>query len=190
LGEILAKRRQQSDPLNYNGWQDEADVKINQADYESANAILKYARSTFGENPSLNERSVLSAILSGDEETAIALLQDDFDFSGDYSYYEPFLAALQGDRTTALQLTDRFESQSIGYTAGLILTYHALGEADRMRSLVARLDASTIGPALLAIDLSITGGVLRFDLDDAPNLKKRLAEAQIDPASFKTITAQ
>jgi len=189
LGEILAKRRQQFDPLNYNGWQDEADIKINQGDYESANAVLKYARSTFGENPSLNERSILSAILSGNREAAIALLQDDFDFSGDFSYYEPFLAALQGDRTTALQLTDRFESQSIGYTAGLILTYHALGDAERMRSLVARLDASTIGPALLAIDLAITGGVLRFDLDDAPNLKKRLTEAQIDPASFKTRTA-
>lgn len=189
LGEILAKRRQQSDPLNYNGWQDEADVKINQADYEGANAILKYARSTFGENPPLKERSVLSAILSGNKETAIALLQDDFDFSGDFNYYEPFLAALQGDRATALQMADRFEDESLGYAAGLILTYHALGDAERMRSLVARLDASTVGPTLLAIDLAITGGVLRFDLDDAPNLKKRLAEAQIDPASFKTLTA-
>ena len=189
LGEILARRRQQSDPLNYNGWQDEADVKINQADYESANAILKYARSTFGENPPLKERSVLSAILSGNKETAIALLQDDFDFSGDFNYYEPFLAALQGDRATALQMADRFEDESLGYAAGLILTYHALGDAERMRSLVARLDASTVGPTLLAIDLAITGGVLRFDLDDAPNLKKRLAEAQIDPASFKTLTA-
>jgi putative alpha-1,2-mannosidase len=86
-------------------------------------------------------------------------------------------------------MADRFEDESLGYAAGLILTYHALGDAERMRSLVARLDASTVGPTLLAIDLAITGGVLRFDLDDAPNLKKRLAEAQIDPASFKTLTA-
>lgn len=187
FGEILAKRRQQSDPLNYSGWQDEADIKINQGDYESADAILKVARSTFGESPSLNERSVLSAILSGNKETAIALLQDDFDFSGDFSYYEPLLAALQGDRTTALQMADRIENQSSGYNAGLMLTYHELGDAERMRSLVARLDASIIGPALLAIDLAITGGVLRFDLDDAPRLKKRLEEAQIDPASFTKI---
>ena len=188
LGEILAKRRQQSDPLNYNGWQDEADVKINQGDYASADTILKYARSTFGESPSLNERSILVALLRGNKETAIALLQDDFDFSGDFSYYEPLLAALQGDRTTALQMTDRFEDQSTGYLAGLIFTYHELGDAERMRSLVARLDASTIGPALLAIDLAIAGGVMRFDLADAPNLRKRLEEAQIDPASFKTRT--
>ncbi|MDX2413303.1 MAG: hypothetical protein QNK16_12685 [Woeseiaceae bacterium] len=185
LGEILAKRRQQSDPLNYNGWQDEADVKINQGDYASADTILKYARSTFGESPSLNERSILIAMLSGNRKTAIALLQDDFDFSGDFSYYKPLLAALHGDRTKALQMTDRFENQSAGYLAGLLFTYHELGDAERMRSLVARLDASTIGPALLAIDLAITGGILKFDLDDAPNLKKRLEEAQIDPASFK-----
>ena len=87
------------------------------------------------------------------------------------------------------QIADTFEDRSIGYSAGLILTYHELGDAERMRSLVGRLDASKVGPALLAIDLAITGGVLRFDLDDAPNLKKRLEEAQIDPAAFKTSTA-
>ncbi len=188
LGEILAKRRQQSDPLNDHGWQDEADVKINQGDYEGAAAILTYARSTFGESPSLNERSIIIAILNGNKATAIALLEDDFDFSGDFSYYEPLLAALKGDRTTALQIADTFEDRSIGYSAGLLLTYHELGEAERMRSLVARLDASKVGPALLAIDLAITGGILRYDLDDAPNLKKRLEEAQIDPAALKTST--
>ncbi len=187
--EIIAKRRQQSDPLNDNGWRDEADIRNLQGDYAAAAALLKHARSNFGDTQTLRERQVQISVLSGDRDAAIALLQDDFDFSGDYNYYEPLLAALQGDRIAALEIADRFENQSIGYTAGLILTYDELGETDRMRALVSGLDASKVGPAVLAIDLAVNGGVLRFDLDDAPNLKKRLEEAQIDPVSFKTKAA-
>ncbi len=103
MAELLAKRRQLSDPLNMYGWQDEADLRMQQRDFESAAALFEYMRGMFGETPQQTEREIYSALSSGDKAAAIALLQDDFDFSGDYFYYESLLAALQGDREAALQ---------------------------------------------------------------------------------------
>jgi len=184
IAEVLAKRQQTSDPLNVNGWRDEADIRLQLNDYESATAILDHARGTFGATAILSERAVIAALLSGDRATAIALLQDDFDFSGDYFYFEPLLAALQGDLEAALRLADKPKSESARYEVGLLLTYWELGDADRIRSLVSHLDALKVGPSILAIDLAVSGGRLRFDLNDTPRLKKRLEEAGINPASF------
>ncbi len=64
------------------------------------------------------------------------------------------------------------------------MTYWELGDTDRVQALVSRLDAMKVGPSILAIDLAVSGGVLRFNLNDTPRFKKRLEEAQIDPASF------
>ncbi len=184
MAELLAKRRQNADPLNINGWQDEADIRVQQRDFEGAATLFEYIRGMFGETPQLTEREIYSALLSGDKATALALLQADFDFSGDYFYYEPLLAALQGDRELALQIAEKQQEGSARYEIGLLTTYWELGEADRIRSLVSRIDALKVGPTMLAIDLAISGGILQFDLNDTPRLKKRLEEAQIDLASF------
>jgi TolB-like protein len=184
MAELLAKRRQLSDPLNMYGWQDEADLRMQQRDFESAAALFEYMRGMFGETPQQTEREIYSALSSGDKAAAIALLQDDFDFSGDYFYYESLLAALQGDREGAVQLADEQQDGSARYEVGFLLTYWELGDTDRVQALVSRLDAMKVGPSILAIDLAVSGGVLRFNLNDTPRFKKRLEEAQIDPASF------
>ncbi len=184
IAEILAKRQQVSDPLNINGWRDDAEIRLQQGDYAGAAEMLSFARGKFGGTATLNERSILAALLSGDKAAAIALLQDDFDFSGDYFYYESLLAALQGDREHALELADKQQGGSGRWEVGFLLAYRELGETDRTRLLVSRLDAMKVGPSLLAIDLAVSGRLLRFNLDDTPRLKKRLEEAGIDPASF------
>ena len=184
IAEILAKRQQVSDPLNINGWRDDAEIRLQQGDYAGAAEMLSFARGKFGGTATLNERSILAALLSGDKAAAIALLQDDFDFSGDYFYYESLLAALQGDREHALELADKQQGGSGRWGVGFLLAYRELGETDRTRLLVSRLDAMKVGPSLLAIDLAVSGRLLRFNLDDTPRLKKRLEEAGIDPASF------
>jgi len=184
VAEVLAKRQQISDPLNVSGWRDEADIRLQQRDYESAAALLNYARGTFGGTAVLGERAVLAALLSGDKAAAIALLQDDFDFSGDYFYYESLLAALQGDHERMHQLSDKQLGGSERWEVGFLLAYWELGDTDRTRLLVSRLDAMKVGPSILAIDLAVSGRLLRFNLDDTPRLKKRLEEAGIDPASF------
>ena len=189
IAEFLAKRRQKMDPLSNNGWQEEVDIRIQEGDFESARAILKYARGVFGDSRTLSEREIATALSSGDKASAITLLQNDFDFSGDYAYNEPLLAALLGNRAAALQLADKLENESTVPQVGLLLTYWELGDADRSRSLVSRIDALKVGPSILAIDLAFGGGIMRYNLDDAPRLKKRLAEAQIDSASFKTTAA-
>ena len=184
VAEVLAKRQQVSDPLNINGWQDEADIRLQQGDYAGAEEMLSFARGKFGGTAQLNERSILAALMGGDKAAAIALLQEDFDTSGDYFYYESLLAALQGDREGALQLADKQQDGSARYEVGFLLAYWELGDTDRTRLLVSRLDAMKVGPSILAIDLAVSGRLLRFNLDDTPRLKKRLEEAGIDPASF------
>jgi len=184
IAEMLAKRRQLSDPLNSGGWQDEADIRVQQHDFERAAALFDYARSKFGDTPALIERKLYSALLQGDKATVLAVLQNDIDFSGDYFYYEPLLAALQGDRELALQIVEKQQEGSARYEIGLLITYLELGDADLIRSLVSRVDAMKVGPTILAIDLTIRGRTIRFDLNDTPRLKKRLEEAGIDPASF------
>jgi len=184
IAEMLAKRRQQTDPLIPAGWQDEADIRIRQGDYEGSARILQHALGAFGRSATLTERQVLTAVVSGNKAEAIELLQDNFDYSGDYDYYEPLLHALQGNTTMALQLADKIESNLQQPNTGLLLTYAELGDDGRMRSLASRLDALKVGPTILGLDVAINGGIMRFNLDDTPNFKKRLEEAQIDPASF------
>jgi len=184
MAELLTKRRQLSDPLNINGWQDEADIRVQQRDFESAAALFEHVRGIFGETPQLTEREIYSALLLGDKAALLALLQNNVDFSGDYFYFEPLLAALQGNHETALQMAIELEKGSAWPMVSLLLIYEELGDVDRMRSLVSRIDALKVGPTILAVDLTIRGRILRFDLNDTPRLKKRLEEARIDPASF------
>jgi hypothetical protein len=184
MAELLSKRRQLSDPLNMSGWQDEVDIRVQQRDFEKVAALFGYMRGMFGETPQLTEREIYSAMLQGDKAAVLALLQNDVDFSGDYFYFEPLLLALQGDHEAAHQMAIEMEKGSTWPTFGLLLFYEELGDVDRVRSLVSRVDALKAGPTILAVDLTIRGRVLRFDLNDAPNLKKRLEEAQIDPASL------
>jgi adenylate cyclase len=190
IAEYFAKRRQKDDPLNIGGWLDEADIRIQQGDFASADALLEHSRNTFGTTATLNERAVLAALMAGDRERAIALLQNDFDFSGDYYYYEPLLAAIQGNRDAALKLADEIESAKEHPDNGLLLAYSELQDTERLRSLVSRIDASKVGSAVLALDLAINGQVFRFDIEDAPNLKKRLQEARIALEAFTPATAQ
>jgi TolB-like protein/ketosteroid isomerase-like protein len=184
MAEELSKRRQLSDPLNSGGWQDEADIRLQQRDFERAEKLFDYARSKFGNTPALIERQIYSALLQGDKATVLALLQNDVDYSGDYFYYEPLLAALQGDHELALQIIEKQQKGSARYEIGLLMTYLELGDADLVRSLVSRVDAMKVGPTMLAIDLTARGRIIQFDLNDTPRLKKRLDEAGIDPASF------
>jgi tetratricopeptide (TPR) repeat protein len=184
IAEILAKRRQLSDPLNMGGWQDEADIRLQQRDFEGMATLFEQIRGMFGDSPVLIEREIYSALLQGDKTSVLELLQDDFDFSGDYNYLEPLLLALQGDHDGAIQLINEAQSKSTWQMYGSLMIYEEIGDADRMRELVSRVDALETGPTMLAIDLTIRGRILRFDLNDTPRLKKRLEEAQIDPASF------
>ena len=60
-----------------------------------------------------------------------------------------------------------------------------MGDAARLSSLVRRLDAMKVGPAVLGIEFALGGGFLWFSLDDAPNFKRQLEEAQIDVSSIE-----
>jgi len=188
LLETIIRRRQQADPLNSFAWADLADLEIARGNAKSAAELVEKTSRQYGVTDSLRERQVVIALLAGDRPKAIRLLQTDFDFSGDYYYFEPFLAALQGDRDRALQLAAEIENKSKWPNQRLLPTYTELGERDRARDLVARVDAQRVGPVALALEIVVQGQLYRFDVDAAPNLRKRLEEARLDPAMYFDIS--
>jgi hypothetical protein len=92
--------------------------------------------------------------------------------------------ALRGDAAVALALADEMEAGIDWPRYSLLTIYHQLGDAERSRALVRRIDAMPSGPAILATHLSSSGGALTFDLADAPNFSARLREAGADPSAF------
>ena len=126
------------------------------------------------------------ALIRGDISGAIALLQDTSDFSRDTEYFQPLRAAVQGDTETALRLTNEIENASEWPKRWLAQTYFEMGDADRLSSLIRRVDAMKVGPAVLGVELAFSGDSLWFSLDDAPNFKRQLEEAQIDTSAINT----
>ena len=182
LDRRLTTQLQKSDPLNRRHFEGEGILKAAARDYEGARELFEYSRRTFGDTSSLRERLVVLALLSDDTAAAIELLQDDFDFSGDYAYYEAQLALLQGDRDRALQIALDIESNSAAPILGLVGIYKELGEEQRLYDLVSRTDALPLGPTFIAIETFSSGYFLQkrpFSLDATPNLKKRIEEAGI-----------
>ncbi len=182
LLERLIARLRESDPLNRAHNEDEAVLKWARRDYVGAWEIFEHIRRTYGDTGWLRQNMVNLAISSGDTDAAIELLQDDFDFSGDFAIAEAQLALLQGDHDRALQIALDIESSSAAPVVDLVWIYDELGEQQRLDELVSRTDALPLGPTFIAIDTITVGYVRRkrpFSLDVTPNLRKRIEEAGI-----------
>ena len=190
LAAVFANNRIRTDPLNSSSWMDLVDNWIRRGDYDAAAEVLGEARRKVGDVIRFREAELTMSLLRNDNATAIELLQNDDDLSDAFLYFRPLLAALQGDNELALQLAGEIENASDWPNLTLVGLYAEMGDQTRLRALVKRIDKISIGPAILSIDLALNGGLMRFDLDDTPNLKKRLEEAQIDLALFKSIEQQ
>ena len=185
LTETFAGDRQRLDPLNSLAGRDLALIKAHQGDHEAASRIIDTTRRSLGDSAPLREAAIMNAILRKDRLAAIELLQDDFDFAEAYRYLRPILLALQGDKEGAVILADELYDPNGWPEYLLLLVYAQTGDTDRARSVAARIDALPLGPAMLGVNLGFQGDILWFDVDDTPNFRKRLEEAQIDPSSFR-----
>jgi len=187
LAEKFARHYNQADPLNRAGWNDTLELHIRRNEWEAAGELIEWMRRNLGDSSGLREFEVSAALLQGNRVAALEMLQGDFDFVEEFAYLQPILASLQGDQEKAIQFADAVENASEWPNYYLIWPYFQLGDHSRLRDLVQRVDELTVGPTMLGLELASNGGYWSFDLDDAPNLKKRLEEAQIDPSSFKVL---
>jgi TolB-like protein len=185
LGEHFVEQELLRDPLNSFTWGDNIDILIRKGELDAASKLIEQTRRALGESGRLRVSEVNIALIRGDISGANALLQNTSDFSRDVKYFQPLRAAVQGDIETALRLTNEIENASEWPQRWLAQIYFEMGDAARLSSLVRRVDAMKVGPAVLGIELAFGGGFLWFSLDDAPNLKRQLGEAQIDVSSIK-----
>jgi TolB-like protein len=184
----IFEHRKKVDPLNAAAWRNAIDLELSRRDPVAAATLLEEARRKFGDTQALREREVTIQLLAGNKAAAIELMQSGFDFSADFAYMEPFLAALQGDKERALELALEIENRSAIAHEGLVWVYLEIGDDDRARKLIAAIDSSKLGPATLALRLAFSGFTYKLGTDAAPNLRKRLGEARIDPSLYLDLT--
>jgi TolB-like protein len=185
FGQRLFENRVLADPLSQSAWLDTINIRLNRRDIDGASDQVEKVRAILGASIRLQETEIVIALLRGDTKVAAARIEDAGDLSGDFLYMRPLLAAVQGDYETAARLAGELEAASEWPNYNLISVYHVMNDKARMRSLVQRIDQHLVGPAILAIQIASNGGSMWFDIEDAPNLKQRFAEAGIDPARFK-----
>ena len=185
LDESISRYTLQSDPLNESVWRDIVENKIQRGDFDAATSLINDIRHNLGDNISLREREIQIAVLRDDRDLALRLLQDDSDYSANMGYLRPLRAAITGDNEKALSLIDEIVADNPLQDRTMISVFFTMGDRERLSALVRDIDASTLGNAVLGVELAFNGGVLMFDLNDTPNFKARLAEAQVDPSQFK-----
>jgi adenylate cyclase len=178
LSRELSARMVRSEPLDPIGWHQRVQTEMAAGDLAAARALIREAvRHLPGFADSYRERELSIALLEGNRDAVLELLDGQSDPIG-------FAAAVRGDTALALERAAALEA-ALGWPySRLLRVYHQLGDRERARALVARIDAMPSGPVILARELSLTGVALTFDPADAPNFSARLREAGVDPASF------
>jgi len=183
LAGYLAQVQLERDPVSAAVWEDVIDQALAVRDFDEAERMVAEARRRFGDRRPLTEREIALAILMGDRPRLVELLENFDDFSGDYGDAQALFAAVSGDDALARRLIDEGISRH-WYPGVLIWAMLELGDVDAVSELVRRVDAEPAGPTRLAIAYAVTGSVIWFDPDDAPNFSARLREAGVDIRSL------
>jgi len=179
LAGLLARANLERDPMAATALEDVIDQALAIGDFEETQRLIDEDRQRFGERRPLSEREVALAVLQGDRPRLIEVLKDFDDFSGDYGDVRALYAAVEGDDALAWQLINEGMAQHVT-PSFLIWAMLDVGDADAVSEYVRDVDAQPSGPTRLAITLSITGNLIWFDPDDAPNFGARLREAGVD----------
>lgn len=185
LGELelardLAERVVRSDPLESTAWSALIDLELSAGNLERARALLAEARRSAGDHPWLRQSEAVLLMLAGEREALLSLLDEDGAIG-----VTALAAAIRSDTAAALARAAAIEAYSEWPQSGLLQIYHQLGDRQRARDLVRRIDALPAGPAILTRLIVLHDArFLTFDLADAPNFSARLREAGVDPGSL------
>jgi len=185
LRRMLSDYEMETNPFGAGPWSNRVSLEISKGEFEKAELAIKRGRQHVGDHPWLRDDELHLAIARRDQDAVLALLPAPDDEPRERDWRAAYYHAVQGDYDTALQIAEEIDSTDTWPEERLLLVYHETGDRDRARDLVARIDALTAGPVILARAVSVMANMLFFDLADAPNFAARLAEAEIDPASFR-----
>jgi tetratricopeptide (TPR) repeat protein len=180
LARDFAEHRVRSDPLDPVVWYNLVSAEIATGDLEAARARLGEGRRLAGDHAWLRDAEIMLNLLSGQHDEVLSLLSRS-------ARHRALGPALRGDTATALAHAREIEAAQDWPQVWLLITYNQLGDVQRNRALVRRIDALPSGHAILAVHIYRSGGALTFNLADAPNFSARLREAGADPESFRTM---
>ena len=187
LVRALAERQVMNDPLFEDAWSRRVNVELHARDFDAARESLEQARGILGRSVLPNEEFRI-ALLEGDRANALELLQVFPNREG-----AMVMAALNGDRAVAMPIADemekRYETLPAGaHLGGLLYAYYELGEVERSRTLVKRIDESLVGAQVFMQLLGVNGGVAYFDFADAPNFVAKLRHVRVDANAIPQMT--
>ena len=177
----------ETDPLHAGNWSSRAAMLSVFGEFDAAEDAIERGRATAGDHPWLHEDELLLAIARRDRGTVLTLLQRPAAIltPQQRDWRAAYLAAVEGDYDRAEELAEEVDAREPWPQEQLLLVYHETGDLARARELTARIDNLAAGPTILARTISLSHNMLFFDIADAPNFSTRLAEADIDPASFR-----
>jgi TolB-like protein len=179
LAQAMAESSRRVDPLNRGPWTDLAEIKVRRGNLDAAGAAIEEIRRTHGDIAYLMEVEVIIALHRGDKENALRLLQKDYEYAENMLYLKAIRSILEGDIETAEALIEEMQVSGSMMERFLIPVYYEMGDKERLRELVRRIDGYEFGSVLLGIDVAYSSALL-FDLNDAPNFRTRLEEARIE----------
>ena len=190
LAQAIAESDLRTDPLNRRPLENLLEVAMRRGDLETVKSGIEEMRRTHGDTPYLIELEIQMALLRGDKANALRLLQNsnDDDYTENMQYLRALRAILEGDIKSAEAFIKKIESSSLMQERYLITVFYESGDKERLSAVVNRMDGYEFGAVLLSIEVAYSSSRIKFDLDDTPNFKARLEEAQIDLSKF--ITAQ
>jgi adenylate cyclase len=178
LAKAMTESSRIIDPLNRGPWIDLVEIEVRRGNIDAASAAIEEVRRTHGDAAYLMEVAVLNALFRGDLDSALRLLQKDYVYAENMQYLRAIRAYLEGENDTAEALIAELQGSRSVPERLLIPVYYVMGDKERLRDLVQRIDGYEFGSVLLGIHVAFSG--ILFDLNDTPNFKTRLEEARIE----------
>jgi len=185
LLQALSEHGMKINPLDINPWDEAIVLKIIDGDFDAARTLIKKARETAGDHIWLRSDEADIAAFEGDKDLLIDLLKYPEKDAMTAALNTAYRVAIEGDYEEATRLAEKIDAESGWPIPNLLFVYIETGDKERARALTQRIDALPAGPTILCRSISLFYNRLVFDVNDAPNLKARLKEADIDPTIFK-----
>jgi hypothetical protein len=143
----IAEKHLTSDPLAIDAWVRKLSVELHTGDFASARETLAAARRALGPHLALVPFTLQLGLLQGNREGLIESLRG---FGGP----PIFVAAVTGDRETAMRLADERERQleleAFQVPVWLLASYYEIGADDRLARWMKRIDEQPVSSAACA----------------------------------------